>query len=251
MMAAAHMRRCESFTPTGASLLLTWIPAEGEDPDRLGRQAAWVVDRSLGLFEPLAADLLFGPRFTGEPFLDEDTQVAQPTWHVRREDLGAERGVRPAFQRAGHQERRVASIDGESIGRVMEEAMRQQPPPDRRVAFALLEVKNTRARLLDPQLAGAASITVSRGRFDYPVPVVRDARGSWIDAIPDALERPLALHVDNVDGALRVKLDIAWSLWKDEGSAEQRAVLDFARALVAGGYTIEHADRELRSGLGV
>ena len=49
---------------------------------------------------------------------------------------------------------------------------------------------------------------------------------------------------------LGVNLYIAWSLWKQEGSAEHGAVLDFARAVLARGYDVEHVDPVFRAGLG-
>jgi hypothetical protein len=230
--------------------LLTRCPPDDESLDEPGRAAARVLGLALGLLEPLAVDLRFGLRFADEALVDEDMPVAHATWHVRRDDLDDGRGLRPAFQRAGHQERRVAAIDAHSIDRIVGEALLQPAPPERRVTFVLLEAKNVRVRLLDPELAAMASIPVWRGRDEHAVPVVRDPRGSWIDSIPDALERPLWLTIDNIDGTLRVKLYVGWSLWKDQGSAEQRAILDFAKKMLAGGYTVDRADRELRAGLG-
>lgn len=244
------MRRCESYTPTGASLLLTRCPPDDESLDEPGRAAARVLDLALGLFEPLAVDLRFGLRFAEESFLDEESPIAHATWHVRREDLDDGRGLRPAFQRPGHQERREAVIDAHSIERIVGEALVQPVPPERRISFVVLDAKNLRVRLLDPELAAMASIAVWRGQDEYAVPVVHDQRGSWIDTIPDALERPLWLTVDNIDGTMRVKLYIAWSLWRDQGSPEQRAILDLARKMVAGGYIVDSVAPELRAGLG-
>lgn len=244
------MRRCESFTPTGASLLLTRCPPDDESLDEPRRAAVRVLGEALRLFEPLAVDLLVGLRTADDSFLDEDTPVVHASWHVRRGDLDDGRGVRPSFEGAGHQERRVPVIDARSIDEVLGEAMLQPAPPGRSVAFALLEARNVRARLLDPELAAMPSISVWRGQHEYTVPVVHDQRGSWIDCIPDALERPLWLTVDNIDGTLRVKLTIGWSPWKDEGSPEQRAIVDFATTMIAWRYTLDKADRELRAGLG-
>jgi hypothetical protein len=245
------MRRCESFTPSGASLLLSRrLPAEqgAEEP---GRAAARVMGRALDLIEPLAVDLLVGLRLADEPLLDEDTPAAHATWHVRREDLTGERGVRPAFQRAGHQERRVAAIDAAAVGRILDEAIGQPAQPDRKVTLALLEAKNVRVRILDPALAAASALSVWRGPHRYEVPVIRDVRGAWIDEVPDALERPLWLTIENDDGALRVKLFVAWSLWRNEGSAEHGAVLDFARAVLADGFEADKVELGFRGGLGL
>jgi hypothetical protein len=49
---------------------------------------------------------------------------------------------------------------------------------------------------------------------------------------------------------VRVKLYIAWSLWEQEGSAEHGAVLEFGRAILAGGYEVEQVDPVFRAGLG-
>ncbi len=243
------MRRCTSYAPTGASILLARSLPFDQRPEEAGREAAWILGAALSFIEPLAIDLLIGTRTADEPFLDEKTQPAQATWHVRREDLAAGRGVRPAFQGAGHQERRVPAITAETLERVLAEAIAQPAPPDRLVTFASLEAKNLRVRLLDPELASAPSLQVWRGRFDCEVAIVRDQRGAWIDAIPDELERPLQLTIDNDDGAVRVKLFIAWSLWSEEGSAEHAAVVDFARSVMARGYQVEQTDLAFRSWL--
>jgi hypothetical protein len=243
------MRRCTSYAPTGASILLARSLPFDQRPEEAGQEAARLLGDALAFIEPLAVDLLIGSRTADEPFLDEGTPPARTTWHVRREDLRAERGVRPAFQGARHQERRVPAITAESVERVLAEAIAQDAPPDRLVTFASLEARNLRVRLLDQELASAPTLRVWRGRFDYEVPIVHDERGSWIDSIPDELERPLQLTIDNDDGAVRVKLFIAWSLWSDEGSAEHAAIVDFARTVVARGYLVEQTDLAFRSWL--
>jgi hypothetical protein len=250
MIGAHLMRRCESYFPTGPSIALSKSLPTQQGADAPGREAAWALGQALALMEPLAVDLRIGLRFADEPILDEGTMPAHGTWHVRREDLNDERRVRPAVEGPGHQERRVKVIDPASIERVIAEAIGQPAPPDRLVTLFSLEAVNARARLLDPKLTGAESIPVWSGRHEHAVAVVRDERGSWIDVIADALERPLRLLVDNNDGAVGVNLYIAWSLWKQEGSAEHGAVLDFARAILAGGYEIEHVDPVFRAGLG-
>ena len=244
------MHRCESYFPTGPSLLLARsLPAE-QGPEDPGREAAWALGRALGLMEPLAVDLRIGLRFADEPFLDEDMRPERATWHVRREDRSADPGVRSAYTGASHQVRSVAVIDAASIEQVLAEALRQPAPPDRLVTLFTLNAAHARVRLLDAHLAAAQTMTVWRGRHQYEVSVVHDQRGSWIDAVPDALERPLRLEVANSDGAVRVKLYIAWSLWEQEGSAEHGAVLEFGRAILAGGYEVEQVDPVFRAGLG-
>ena len=244
------MRRCESYFPTGPSLSLGRSLPAGQAADAPGRESAWALGRALGLMEPLAVDLRIGLCFADEPILDESTMPAHGTWHVRREDLSDARGVRPAVEGPGHQERRVAVIDTPSIERVIAEAIAQPALADRLVTLFSLEAANARARLLDPELTAAASIPVWSGRHEHAVAVVRDERGSWIDGIADSLERPLRLQISNNDGAVGVNLYIAWSLWKQEGSAEHAAVLDFARSVLAGGYEVEHVDPAFRAGLG-
>jgi hypothetical protein len=239
------MRTSTTFDVGGAAVLLTRsLPLE-QKPDEIGREACRVLGHALRFAAPLAVDLLMGARAEDEPFLDEGALLPHGTWHVAGEEAVA-RGLRPGSRRDGHQDRRVEEITVESVARVLAEAMAQPAPPERCVTLARLEIAHLRARLFDPSFASAAAVRVRRARFEYDVPIAHEMGGSWIDRVPEGVNPPLHLVIDNNDGAVRVKLAIAWSLWKDEGSPEKAAIAEFARAVAADGYAVEHLDREFQ-----
>jgi hypothetical protein len=242
------MQRCTTDTPGGASILLTKSLPFDQSPEQPGKEAAWILGHGLSLIEPFTLDLHIGLRAVDEPFWKDSDLVQHPTWHVRRADVAPE--VRPAFQAvSGHQDRIVERIDTATLEAVLDEALSQPAPPDSLVTFDHFIVKNLRARVLRAELAQAQTMTVWRGRFDYDVPIVHDARGAWIEEYPDDLDPPLELHVYNSDGSVRAELWIGWSLWKEEGSAEHTAVVGFARGLMTRGYLLKSADSEFRNTL--
>jgi hypothetical protein len=231
------------------SFVLSKRLPSGYDSAEPGREAAWLVGRSLVLAEPRTVDILLSARVPNEPFLDDQAAVARATWHVRRDDVGAEPAVRPAFARVGHQERQAPEITAESVGHVLAEAVAQPPPAGRQITFAHLEANHLRVRLRSAEFMSAASLLVWRGGHAYDVPIVRDERGSRVDSAPDELDRPLRFTVDNDDGVVVVRVFVGWSMWDDAESAEYASMLDFAGAAIAGGYAVEQGNREFRERL--
>jgi len=212
-----------------------------------GQEAAWILDRALSFIEPRALDFSVDFRLVDEPYLKNSNVVQNPTWHVRREDVNPNQ-ARPVVQALeGHQDRTVPDIDASALERVFAEALAQPAPPHHCVTLERLTVTKLHARVLRMDLAHAQTLSVWRiDRFEFAVPIAHDARGAWIVAYPDALDQPLELEIDNIDGTVRVRVNIGWSLWEEEGSAEHAAIVDFARVVIARGYEIRSLDDAFR-----
>jgi len=243
------MRRCISFKPTGSGVHLIKVLPFEETPEDPGLEAAWILGRALAFLEPLTADLGVALRSLDEPFLDGSAMAAHRNWLIRRQDLDPRRDARPTFQPDCDRMRHVPEINSSAIEQVLAEALAQPAPPERCVTFEVLQVKVARLRLLSEDLAAADTLSVWGRRSEYAVPIVHDDRGAWIDTYPDGLYTPLELQVDNISGTVRAGLIFGWSLWKEEGSAEHAAIVDFARALIARGYEIDQLDDAFRKWL--
>jgi hypothetical protein len=234
-------RRCTTWTPAGPSVLLRKSLPFEQTAEQPGQEATRILARALSLIEPRSLDLHICFRPLDEPYL-EDARPAYSIWHMRRDDVPPDR-ARPAME--PDQERIVPEINAATLDGVLAEALAQAAPPGRLVTFEYFTVEKLRARLLRPDLATAQSLPVwRRGRFEFAVPIVHDTRGAWIDSYPDPLDRPLELEVDNNDGAVRAQLSIGWSLWKEEGSPEHAAIVDFARTLMTWGYQVDDVGPE-------
>ena len=230
--------------PSGPSVVLTMRLPFNQPAEQAGSEATWILGSALTLFEPYAVDIVVGLRSIDEPYIIDDIRPQIPTWHVRRTDVSAER-ARPAFQSTtGHQDRVTSEIVPGALDAVLSEALAQPAPADHCVTFEHLSATKLRVRLLREDQATESALRVWRGRFDYCVPITHDQRGTWIDEYPDDLDRPLELQIDNNDGAIRAKLLIGWSLWKEGGSPEHAAIIAFARRLVSRGYLLERVDSE-------
>lgn len=243
------MSHWTTFPPSGPSIALTRRLPLDQPAEQAGSEATWILGSALTLFEPYSVDIVVGLRPISEPYIVADIRPQNPTWHVRRTDVSAER-ARPAFQStSGHQDRVTPEIVPAALDAVLSEALAQRAPADHCVTFEHLSATKLRVRLLRQDHATESVLRVWRGRFEYKVPITHDQRGTWIDEYPDDLDRPLELQIDNNDGAVRAKLLIGWSLWKENGSPEHAAIIDFARRLVSRGYLLERADPEFSGSL--
>ena len=237
---ALSEREWASFTPTGASILLSKSLPQDQGADHPGREAAWILTQTLPLLQPTALDFRVCHRSTETPFL-VDSYPGVARWHMRRSDTAAE-AARPAVR--PQQERVVPQIGAASLELVLQEALAQPSPIDLWNTFEYFSVQKLRARLLRPDFSTAPTLSVRRGRWLHEVVVEHGPMGAWVEQIPDGLERPLEFQVDNSDGAVTARLSIAWSLWKQEGTPEHAAVVTFAKALQRRGYQVREVDPE-------
>jgi hypothetical protein len=208
-------------------------------------EAAAVVERVRVLGEPHAADLRISLREVDEPWLDESQHVPSETWHVRSRASVGDSRVRPWVQGPGHQERIVDRIDGGSIREVAAEALAQPVPSDRLATLGEIEVQHVRLRVPSAD-RDSDRVELLRHEHVIPIEVSHDDEGTWLDHVPEDVERPFELTITNESGAIYVKLVLRWAPWTERGYPEHTAVMRFIEAMQAGGFELEDADPVFR-----
>lgn len=97
-----------------------------------------------------------------------------------------------------------------------------------------LSVAGSRARLPAPTLAEALTLRCYAGEIEVPID------HGWVHAptAPDGVPDPVSLRIANLDGALRLVLEVFWSPWADAPERPQ-AIRDGLSRLEARGWHVD------------
>ncbi len=185
------------------------------------------------VIEPLGVNFTVGcvDRELGMP--DWDVPVAQPDWHLHKEDTPSWVFIETFAPQS--QVRSLREIGGPLLGVCLEEALRQTcpAPATHRVSLFTLEVQAARVCVGESNPAGtkqAGWLHLDSDDGAFTIPQEQRDGVLWvagpIEPLPN--DPPMHVQVSYEGGSLRLRLSVRWSLWTAPGTPGSTAL---ARAL--------------------
>jgi hypothetical protein len=203
------------------------------------------IDELRTVIQPLSADLLIGCRDKNIRWRDGNVKPPFPRWFIHESGLPETVILEPGLK--DPQISQAPELNRETLMAWIENALQQECPNSdtHETSWYDLYINAVRARIINKEnLRGSQSFRLETDRGEYEFPLERRKDGLWVHSPINEFktEPSFNLLIINQEGALQIHINIHWSLWTINGSANHEALRQAFLRIISKGWKLTHCN---------